>query len=155
MVGECLAQEFSAKPMRSMAEASSTRRPSRGEARQAIASNAIRLAAIPSKGHVGLPGADEGGRRIELATVAIVTVELATFLPSSVRELELNEQVTVAGRVPHEKFTLNVAPFSGVTFTASVPDCPALRFSEEGTVATLKSGAAFAVCVSAEDVLAE
>jgi aerobic-type carbon monoxide dehydrogenase small subunit (CoxS/CutS family) len=83
----------------------------------------------------------------------MVMVELATSFPSSVTDAGANAHVVFVGNVPHAKFNVKVAPLIGVTFSMSVPDCPALTVNVEGETATVKSGATLTVCVSGDDVL--
>ena len=70
----------------STAELDSIRRRSREEVSETVASNAATAAATQINGHPGIRGTSGNGNPPEFAVVAMVTVELARFLPSSVSE---------------------------------------------------------------------
>lgn len=86
----------------------------------------------------------------------MVAMAVTVCVPSRVTDAGLILQVTLAGSVPQERATENVAPFAGATEIVEVPEAPAARVKVEGAVVTLKSavGPAFTVSVAAEEVLA-
>jgi hypothetical protein len=86
--------------------------------------------------------------------VVIVTCEVAACVPSSVTDAGKNEHAAPAGNPLHMNVTVCVDPFAGVTVSPTIPDVPAVTVTEPGVAATLKSAAAFTVCVNALDVLA-
>ena len=77
---------------------------------------------------------------VEGAVVAMVSVVVAAPL-ADITDAGANEQVTPAGSVPQENFTVPPYPATGVRVSVVVADCPGATVAVVGEAATLKSGA--------------
>ena len=87
------------------------------------------------------------------AVVDIVTCVVAACTPSNVIDVGTNAHADAPGRFPQLNVTVCVEPFCGVTVSATLPLCPATTVSAMGFAETVKSPAAFTVCVTTADVL--
>jgi len=115
---------------------------------------AIQIASVPSIcPNIGGRAAPIAFTAAVRAVVEIVTCVIAACVPSSVIDIGTNAQADALGRPLQLKLTVCVEPFCGVTVNATVPDCPATIVRLPGLAETLKSAAAFTVCVTTGDVL--
>lgn len=102
----------------------------------------------------GSLGKRESGTTIVGATVAIVSVEVAAWVPSNVNDAGFGVQVTIAGSVPQLSATAKFAPPDGVIVIVEVPEAPAASDKVLGAKAMVKSGVELpplTVCVNPDE----
>jgi hypothetical protein len=104
---------------------------------------------------VTVPGVAIGGGPGVMPRIVVLNVNwlVAAWVPSRVTADDAL-QLAPRGRPEQLSETICVEPFTGVIVTATMPELPAARVSDDGLTVTVKSGVALTVCEIAGEVLA-